>query len=600
MCGFAGLFGNLNFKLNDKKIFSSLKHRGPDSFGKYKIGMCVMYHSRLTIIGNSRHGIQPITNKKKTTTLVYNGEIYNWKELRNNFFPDEKNNIKSDTQIILRLFEKFGISFVNKLRGIFSFVIYSNKYKKIYLVRDRFGVKPLFYYKNNKNIFFATEIKSLLAMNVKKKLNLSIFKTYLTEAKLCQNNKTFFRNINSLEPATIYEISNFGEKKTKYWNLKNNEDHLDQDETEDLVIDSIKSNFIADTEVSVALSSGMDSSIIAYELLSSKKKLRSYSFGYINKKYSEIDDIKKNFKNKKNLVQSFKIMKSEVMLDKLQRAIYFFETPLGGLGTLSSFDLFSKVRKDNIKVSLSGEGADELFGGYKYYYLAWLKSLFLKKKFSELNEEINKYNKNNNKKLVKKNLNDFFNLKGEMYAPDGTSIYTQDNFFTKDFTNIQSSRNYNIKQHGENLTDEIFKDIFWRKLPKLLHFQDRASMANSVESRVPFLDHLLWDKAFSTNPKNLFSKNHTKKAIREIYNKRFKTQNTEKKYVSTPQREWLKNDLKDKIIEIIRYGKLVDNKIIDFKKWKKNYDKYSTSKELGNSFFIWKILNAEFLLKEFF
>ncbi len=600
MCGFAGSFGNLNFKLNDRKIFSSLKHRGPDSFGKCKIGMCVMYHSRLTIIGNSKHGLQPITNEKNTTTLVYNGEIYNWKELRNNFFPDEKKNIKSDTQILLRLFEKFGISFVNKLRGIFSFVIYSNKDKKIYLVRDRFGVKPLFYYKNNKNIFFATEIKSLLAMNLKKKLNLSVFKTYLMEAKLCQNNKTFFRNINSLEPATIYEISNFGEKKTKYWNLKNNEDHLDQDETEDLVIDSIKSNFIADTEVSVALSSGMDSSIIAYELLSSKKKLRSYSFGYINKKYNEIDDIKKNFKNKKNLVQNFKIMKSKDMLDKLQKAIYFFETPLGGLGTLSSFDLFNKVRQDNIKVSLSGEGADELFGGYKYYYLAWLKSLFLKKKFSELNEEINKYNKNNNKKLVKKNLNDFFNLKGEMYAPDGTSIYTRDNFFTKDFTNIQSSRNYNIKQQGENLTDEIYKDIFWRKLPKLLHFQDRASMANSVESRVPFLDHLLWDKVFSTNPKNLFSKHHTKKVIREIYTKRFKTLNAGKKYVSTPQREWLKNDLKDKIIEIIRYGKLVDNKIINFKNWKNNYDKYSNSKELGNSFFIWKILNAEFLFKEFF
>ena len=138
------------------------------------------------------------------------------------------------------------------------------------------------------------------------------------------------------------------------------------------------------------------------------------------------------------------------------------------------------------------------------------------------------------------------------------------------------------------------------KITKTTSFQDRAAMANSVSRRVPFLDHVLWDKTFSTNPKKLFDKGYTKQIMRKIYFERFNAMPKTKKYVSSPQREWLKKDLKNDLIEIIKYGKLVDEKIIDFEKWKKSYDIYSSSKKLGNSFFVWKILNAEFLLKEFF
>ena len=165
MCGFAGAFGNLNKKFDDKKIFSSLEHRGPDSSGRFLSENCILYHSRLTIIGNSIHGNQPIINKNNLVTLVYNGEIYNWKNLRNTYFPTKVRSIKSDTELILNLFEKFGIVFVKKLQGIFSIAIYSKKDEKIFLVRDRFGVKPLYYHKNLKSIYFSTEIKSLIEVN---------------------------------------------------------------------------------------------------------------------------------------------------------------------------------------------------------------------------------------------------------------------------------------------------------------------------------------------------------------------------------------------------------------------------------------------------
>ena len=355
-----------------------------------------------------------------------------------------------------------------------------------------------------------------------------------------------------------------------------------------------------DSDLYLPDESGVDSSVLVGELLRLDKKFKSYSYGYAEKKYSELKDIAIKFRHEKNLIQNHKTMKINDVFDKLQKAIYFFETPLGGLGTLSSFDLFSKVNADNIKVCLSGEGADELFGGYKYYYFSWLKSLFIKKKFSELNDEIYKYNQNHEDKLKLKLLMKFFVDKKKMFAPDGSSTYSKDNFFTKQFKEISTSKNYNVNYEKDELANEIFKDIIWRKLPKLLHFQDRASMANSVESRVPFLDHELWDKAFSTNPQKLFNRGYTKEIMRKIYFKRFNTMPKTKKYVSSPQREWLKYNLKDKLIENIRYGKLIENKIINFEKWKKSYDAYSNSNKLGNSFFIWKILNAELLLKEFF
>ncbi len=601
MCGFAGVYGNITQKFDDEKIFSTLKHRGPDASGKFSSETCIMFHSRLTIIGNSINGQQPIVDKKNLNTLIYNGEIYNWKDLRNQYFPSKIKKIKSDTELILNLYNKLGINFVKKLRGIFSFVIFSKKDDKIFMVRDRFGVKPLFYKKNSKNIYFSSEIKSLLAMGIKKRLNLPVLKSYLQESKLCHNYKTFFKDIVSLEPATIYEISKVGQRKIKYWNLRKKDFlNYNSNEINELISDSIKSNLEADTEVGVALSSGIDSSIITHELLSLKRKVKAFSFGYNEKKYSEIKDIDNLFFKDKKLIRKNKILKTDDFLTEIKKAIYYFETPLGGLGTLSAFNLFGEVKKSKIKVLLSGEGGDELFGGYKYYFLTWLKTLYNSNQLSKISSEVKKFNLNQKEKLDKQTLDIFFKDKKKMFAPDGSSIFSNQNYLTKEFDKINSSKSITIENQKNSLTNEIFKDIFWRKLPKLLHFQDRASMANSVESRVPFLDHILWNKVFTTNPKFLFNNGYTKEILRTNFRKRFNVYPNSKKYVATPQREWLKNDLKDAIIDQIKNGKLVKENIINFKKWYKDYQYYSASKNLGNSFFVWKVLNAELLLKEFF
>lgn len=600
MCGFAGVYGNLNKKFDDKKIFSSLVHRGPDSSGRFLSENCILYHSRLTIIGNSIHGNQPITSKNNLVTLVYNGEIYNWKNLRNTYFPTKVKLIKSDTELILNLFEKFGIVFVKKLQGIFSIAIYSKKDEKIFLVRDRFGVKPLYYHKNLKSIYFSTEIKSLIAMEVKKQLNYSVLKSYLNDSKLLSSKETFFEDIYSLEPATIYEISKNGKKKTKYWNLKvNKKINYNNNEINELISDSIKSNLVADTNVGAFLSSGVDSSIIVDEMLKIKKT-NCYTFGFKDKAYDESSEANNFFNRNKNFVHKNLNIKHENILNELKKAIYFFETPLGGLGTLSAYSLSKKVREDKIKVLLSGEGADELFGGYKHIYFFWLKKLFLNKDIDQLNLQIKEYNSNQVDKLSIKKLNYFFLNKKKIFSPDATSLTSNNQYLTKEFLEYPVSEDSIFSKKTDYLTNEILSEIFVKKLPKLLHFQDRASMANSVESRVPFLDHTLWDKLFVTNPKYLFDKGFTKMILRNNFEKRFKVKPKVKKYVATPQREWIKYHLKNDILDLIINGKLVKENILNFKEWSKAYKIYIKSKELGNSFFVWKILNAELLLREFF
>ena len=600
MCGFAGVYGNVNKKFEEKKIFNSLRHRGPDSSGRYLSENCMLFHTRLTIIGDVIHGQQPLSNKNNLVTLVYNGEIYNWKNLRDTYFPTKVRSIKSDTELILNLFEKFGIDFIKKLQGIFSIAIYSKKDDKIFLVRDRFGVKPLFFQKNSKNIYFSTEIKSLIAMDIKKELNYSVLKSYLNDSKLLHSNETFFKNIYSLEPATIYEISKYGERKTRYWNLKiNKKIKYNDDETNELISESIKSNLVADTEVGVCLSSGIDSSIITHEMLKIKKT-HCYTFSYKEKEYDEVSDASNFFNKNKNFVHKKVNIRYENMLDELKKAIYYFETPLGGLGTLSAYTLSKKVKKDKIKVLLSGEGADELFGGYKYIYFYWLKKLFLNKEFNKLNTQIKEYNLYHADKLSLKNLNYFFKNKKNIFSPDAKSLTSENKYFKKGFLEHPSSKDLVFSKEKNYLANQILDEIFVKKLPKLLHFQDRASMAHSVESRVPFLDHTLWDKLFITHPKYLFDKGFTKIRLRKNFEQRFKNKPKIKKFVSTPQREWTKYHLKNVILDLIKNGKLVKENILNFKEWSKDYRSYCKSNELGNSFFVWKILNAELLLREYF
>ena len=583
MCGFTVIIKkNKSKKIDEslkRKILLSQKHRGPYNSRILEKKNMIFFHNRLSIIDLSQKASQPMTCKKTGNIIVFNGEIYNFKELKRNYLNNEMFETDSDTEVILKLYNLFKENIHKYLNGIFSFVIYDCEKNKLFLIRDRFGVKPLVYYEDKEFFVCSTEIRSINLLRGKVDLNFSNIREYLKFGLIHHNDRTFYTKIRTFKPST-FKIYDLNKEKIihneKYWELKKNRSFI-QKNYEDFKAayntyfeNSLKRNLTSDVPVALLLSSGADSTYL-YKNLNKLgyDNMNSFSFGWENKKYDESLLTKKilnlNSKSHKILKIDFKNFFSD-----LSKAIKYNEGPIGGFGTLGIFKLMNLIRDYGYKVTLSGEGSDELNLGYFNLNLSFLIDN-LKSNKKEFNKfcKVNKI-KNDIKYLKKKFLSD------NVYAPDGTELGERSK--TKvSFNTDQLTRYY----------------LFKIKLPKLLHWQDKCSAAFGIETRVPFLDHDLATFVYS-NPnkfkiRNLVSKSH----IRDN-----KNMNIPKKFVPTPQRETLKK-MSASILEILDNGHLVKENLINFEKFKKDYGKYKKSNELGNSFFIWKLLNLELFMSNF-
>jgi len=613
MCGLAGIIGKKVSSLEKHKVLNSILHRGPNSSGVYSDKDTTFIHARLSILDISNNGNQPMIDKKTGTIILYNGEIYNFKELK----IKELNNFKfasnTDTEVILNLYIKFGIKFVNKLEGMFAISIWDPRIKKLYLIRDRFGIKPLFYYHKNKILAFSSEIKPIFNFNIKSELNFENLKKYLLYGMLATSKSTLFNDICSVPSGSILTFHKNKIFISKYWNLKDNFssrfNKLNEKEIEEetffLMKKVIKEHLISDVPVGICLSSGSDSQVILNCVIEENlKKIECFTYGFNETKYNEIEKLKYLKKDKKQIFNS-SILNPFNLINDLEKSISDFECPIGGLGTLGLWKLMKKAKKRNIPVLLSGEGADEAFCGYKYYYYFFLLELYKNKQYDLLNKEVKylKYDQDITEKIDKK----FFNKLdfNSVQAPDGSLLKDESFLINKNkikfYTNNEFD-NIHMSKKTSPLKSRIFKDLFFLKIPKLLWFVDRASMASGIECRVPFLDRRIIEHCFSL-PSNLLIKNGINKyLIKNFLTKKFRQKDVKKKklYVATPQREWIKSKLRNKVLEYIKKGYLVDRKIIDYKLFKNHYERYSKSKKLGNSFKFWKILNAEIFCKTFF
>lgn len=609
MCGIAGCLNNKPSDIEISNCIEALRSRGPNDENYIQEENVSLIHTRLSILDTSNKGSQPMHDERKDVYIIYNGEIYNFKKLRDqNYF---NKNIQNDTEIILRLYLKEGIKFISKLKGMFAFVIWDKRSKKLYLVRDRFGIKPLYKLYKNKKLFFGSEAKSIFALGVERKINFDTVKTYIRNGLLENNKTTFFQDIDTVRPGTYEEYSLDGLKIVEYWNLKENisnkyEKISDLNELKKTIKTKINSSvsehLISDVNLGVALSSGLDSQILLNILKENNiKNIKTFTYGFNESVYDESN--LSSFKNFEiNIDPHVSKINHKELIPLLNESIRYFDSPLGGLGTLSFYNLMKVARKENTPVILTGEGADEVFVGYKYYFYFYLKELIKSKNYVLIENEIKNWNLSNNEQLSMNNLGDMISkfTNNSIKAPDGTDLTDADleGDYLKD---NQSSQKHFIEKDlsfYDELRKKIVKDLFIDKIPKLLMFQDRSSMANGIETRVPFLDHELVEGIFSINSNNLIKNGKLKFLLRQIYkNKLISNTNQEKKYVATPQREWLKSKNYDEIYDIINSGKLKKNKIINFNNFKSRYIKYKKTEELGNSFFVWKILNLELMLE---
>ena len=545
MCGICGIIRKGDNKDIIKKMNDRIMHRGPDGEGYYIDGDVAFGHRRLSIIDLST-GDQPIYNEDSSVVTVYNGEIYNYLELRSELESlGHEFKTKSDTEVLVHGYEEWHTDLPKYLRGMFAFAIYDKNRNEIFLARDNFGIKPLYYAKMNDSFMFASEIKSFLDVpDFKKEFNEDILETYL-EFSFVPTNETFFKGVYRLDAGCSLLYKDEDIKINKYFKLDFKEDKMSFTDAvkniSDVMDDSVKRHLIADVEVGSFLSSGIDSSYI----VSLAKPDKTYTVGYENKKYDEIN-YAKDLADKLGIKNESKIIKKDEYLDAIPKIMYHLDEPTSDPAAISLY-FVAKLASRDLKVVLSGEGADEFFGGYNYYreevdykfynkipygirhVIGKVAGLFpevrgfnfLVRRGEKLENSYIGVNRNFSEKMARKVLRKNYELKAIDVTKD---VYNE----FKDYSNID-------KMQAIDINFWLMKDILLKA--------DRMTMASSIEGRVPFIDKEVFSVASKLPFDYKVTKENTKVALREAARKVIPTDAYKKKKLGfpVPIREWIKD-----------------------------------------------------------
>ena len=387
MCGIAGSFGR-KLHINQKDILNlnkALMHRGPDYQNYVREKQIFFYHARLSIIDIRNISHQPMYSSDKSLLIVFNGEIYNYIELKNKL-STYNFKTKSDTEVILAAYKKWGKECLDKLSGAFSFCIYDMKKKNIFFARDRFGQKPFFYCKNKEVFNFASEVKGLIALGYKPLPNRSSWHDYLINGQTDEKSDTFFKGVKQLLPGEFGILDSKNNLKIQRWydlKKKIKKNIQTYDETLNEIFEKLKKSVEicsrADVPVALSLSGGLDSST----LFSIQNKFNYTK--YSPKAYSI--DFGKDFSEKKyiNLTTSRYNQKSKLInftcddwIKSIKPSIWSLESPSGGLMNCAATKMNFQIKKDGFKVVQDGTGLDEIFGGYEYHHLMYLNEIYAK------------------------------------------------------------------------------------------------------------------------------------------------------------------------------------------------------------------------------
>lgn len=549
MCGFVGFCDDSK---NKKKIIRDMadiiKHRGPDSDGYYVDNNIALGFRRLSIIDLDK-GSQPIFNEDKDKVIVFNGEIYNYKEIREELkSKGHKFSTNTDTEVILHGYEEYKEDILNKLRGMFSFVIYDIKEKSLFGARDFYGIKPFYYYYDNENFLFGSEIKSFLGSpNFKKELNKDMLSQYLT-FQCSIGEDTFFKNAYKLLPGHYFIYKDKELEIKKYYEVKlepNDDKSLNEwvSGIREVIDNSVLAHKVSDVEVGSFLSSGVDSSLIAK--LSSVDK--TFTVGYDNKKYSEID-YAKEFSDKINVSNVSKKISKEEYFKEFSNVQYYMDEPLADASAVMLYFL-SKTASKHVKVCLSGEGADEIFGGYNIYHepysVSWYNKIpyFIRKCIGILVYPFRNYTGFNFLYRRSKKIEDRYIGNAFIFEPNDAKKIVNFNYGNKTYKDFTKSY-YDKVSDLDVVTKMQYIDFNFWLIYDILLKADKMSMANSLEVRVPYLDRKVIEYASKLPSKYKIVGNETKYAFRKVAKEELADKVADKKKLGfpVPIREWLKED----------------------------------------------------------
>ena len=560
MCGIFGHFSNnliqdvqeQNNRLN--LAINSLYHRGPDDNGleTFKIRseegkftkLLSLGHTRLSIIDLSKRGHQPMFSSDGRYVIVYNGEIYNYKELKNELKDlGHKFNTQTDTEVLIAAWSQWGTESLKKLIGMFAFAIFDQNDQKLTLVRDAFGIKPLFYLHDVDNIYFASELPALIKLIPEKPvINLQRSYDYLVHNNYDSNCDTFFQKINHLLPAHFitFDLRDISKSKSISWwkpNITTNTNLSFEEAVQKLRIlflDSVKLHLRSDVPIGVALSGGIDSSAVASVVRYLEPNIPLNTFSYIasdksisEEKWIDLLNIKLNAKPHKITIENKEI---ENDLDNL---ILKQGEPFGGTSIYAQYRVFKFIKTTDVKVVLDGQGGDEILAGYLGYPGYRLLSLIETKGWLAAHKFARNWSKSNIKSYLlawmyfaRLKLPDFFYQLFHKFLHKVLKKKIGKNFYPL-WLNFKFLNNFGIQykeirialkkeNKGQRVKEALANSLMNQGLPSLLRHADRNSMAFSIESRVPFLTLPLVDFMLSLPEQYLISdKGITKHVFRE-------------------------------------------------------------------------------------
>ncbi len=551
MCGFVGF---TNTKDNSNRIIEDMmdkiRHRGPDSGGKYTDEDIALGFRRLSIIDITESGDQPIYNEDRSKVLLFNGEIYNFRSIREELVA--KGHIfttKTDSEVLLHGYEEYGEKLLDKLRGMFAFVIWDTKTKELFGARDFFGIKPLYYAVMGDTFMFGSEIKAFLAHpDFKKELNETALENYLT-FQYSPTNETFFKNVYKLPAAHCFKYKNGKLDVKRYWDINFNADEKpDMEEWVNRISDTFKNSVeahkIADVEVGSFLSSGVDSSYVAS--VANVDKTFTVGFGE-DEKYNEIGWAKEfsQYIGKENIS---KVISPEEYWGNIKRIQYHMDEPLADPSCIALYFVCNKA-SEYVKVVLSGEGADEIFGGYNVYKEPLgshaYKSLprFIRRGIGSVASHLPQKRGVNFLVRNGKDLEERFIGNAYMFTPKDRKKLLKIKTNAPDPTVITAPF-YDKVKDKDQITKMQYLDLHLWMTGDILLKADKMSMANSLELRVPFLDKKIMELAEQIPWRYRVSTENTKLAMRQAALRAAppKTANKKKLGFPVPIRVWLKED----------------------------------------------------------
>ena len=516
MCGILGQIDYLNNVSWNSELFSEAlllqKHRGPDDSGIKVEDNFIFGHRRLSIIDLDSHAKQPMLSDDGKVTLVFNGEIYNYQELRHDLVTKGyKFRTKSDTEVLLYSYYEFGIECIQSFIGMFAFAIFDSRNGKSYIVRDRLGVKPLYYHREGAKLTFSSEIKSIIKIaNVNKKINIKAVSSYLSFRYPILND-TFFEGINSVPPAHYIEISEESFIIKEYWNLAHKFKEQNNDRGEDYYINgikdllesSVKYRMLSDVPIGSFLSGGVDSSVITAIMSNeSLDPIKTFIAGFEELGYNEFEyanQISKEFKTDHYEI----LVGGEDYIKSMEELIKFKDAPLSVPNEVPLY-IMSKELKKHITVVLSGEGADEIFGGYGRIFLSPY-DLERIQNIDKLDLSVEDQNMLRQNFLNKYGVSNFKSESQHFNNVFGyTSLHEKSELLhpSLPLNDIESHLNNKIELYFDELKEESYYNKIMYVFEKihlvgLLQRLDSSTMASSVEARSPFVDHRIVEFAFT-------------------------------------------------------------------------------------------------------